>query len=322
MDFNRNTIMSIYHSLQIVINTVLDTLCVERVLARAESMGCTFMSEASDRMLDKTSLQEMVNGIMSQLDNDSQQDNSPLKRYASITVNYLGTVVFLSFSEREKYCNLSLFVSGGKWYFQDDFLDFARYIPILFSLSQDYEILWLKTCDEGEDEDLYHRAANLYPEFQPQEHIQPRQQRVDVTLLVNDTISHVREMVEKSQARGIQFFAQNKTLPLQELSVDVTINLLLNSSMAQGFPELIQRANYPVLCKVADQWYALVIGVRSTARAFSLIRVNPPEPSAQAVSFNTAIYHAIDLCKDFCIVELVTFDTWYNVYKLLPQYQP
>lgn len=219
------------------------------------------------------------------------------------------------------HLHLSLFPDDNTKYKEPTFLDIEYYLVLLMNACSDYEIISVETHDE-EQMTFYHQDANLYPEFQPQEHTQPRQQRVDVTLLVNDKISDVRKMVEKSQARGIRFFAQSKKLPLQELSVDATIDLLLNSSMVQGFPELIHRTDYPVLCKIADQWYALVIGVRSTARAFSLIRVHLPEPSAPAASFNTAMYHALDLCKDFCIIELVTFDTWYNSYKLLPQYQP
>jgi len=310
--------MSVSHSVHVVLNTSFDYLSVETILKRGIMIGVEYCSITYGNLRHETSyisVEHAAKSIISTYSINNFLNNN-------LSLIFQGVQLSIMFSDDKSYLSLMIVILGNHNYLGNwRYVDFAFYIKFLLNLCSDFSILFLQTSDDDYDDGFYVDDREPYPQFQPQQHTMPWQRRCDVTLYERQEAQHVRKMIENGYASGWKFFIQDGS-SMRLVSVDHATEVLLNNPMSHGFMKLSDYSNhYPLLCFISEKWYGLIIGLRvDPYRTFSLIEIIAPgEKISSDVSFDAVIHHALDLCKDFCIIEFVTFDAWSNSYKFLVQ---
>lgn len=195
-------------------------------------------------------------------------------------------------------CDMSISPSNGNaWYKQPYFIDFNRYIRLLFTMCQDFTPLWLSTSDEGYGEEFYwvmkDKECTLKQEFDltltPGFH-------VVITILADYTRDVLQNLLEQGAKKGFIY---------DLLSTDQAIDCLLKQP--------INHATYARLCcTIEGRKYELSFRLR-----FDQYLVLILKPIASVFDLRQTVLHALDLCIEFTLAEVYTFDARYNEYKEL-----
>lgn len=297
--------MSNLYSLKIILNSSFQTKYISEIITRGAENGCCYVEEyTKDEETVFISPEQAVEKIMYSWEEKKNENKS----YASVGIGIqLENVFFnLHFTEKIGYLApwLSLYSHG--WCKKSSYVDFEKYIRLSLLLMQDLEILWLKTYDEGYEEDLYWGVELSYPQLRNIPDLSLSSDfKVDVTILPSYNYEVLYNLLDHGAALGWQY------------SIKTNSNNMVNvASIEQTIAYILDKIHHcplggTLMCLVNDVCYELTFALRvNTRENYSMFTLMPLNTSS--VPLSQTVLHALDLCTDFCILELNTFDARYN----------
>lgn len=294
--------MSMIYSLDAILNTVPSEEVIRKILIKGSEIGCQYIDEnRSPWGSSFLNPEQALLHIMEMWKEESQKYAAPISSGVNIKFQEIG--FGLKFTEKSGFLVPWLRLYRHGWCKESSYVDFEKYTRLLFLLVQDFTIIWLKTYDEGYDEELYVNDALSYPQLrkQPDLSILP-QFRVETTIIPDYDYDTLHNLLEHGEKKGWRYYL-NKQPVLQQnpLSVQQAATNLLEQSPKGACKAMIN-------CVTNNIEYQLTFDLR--ANAYFRFTLAPLDKTS--VELQETVLHVLDLCTDFCILELTTFDARYN----------
>ena len=284
--------MSNMYTLDMVLNTQLQEQSVKKILQRATTIGCRYMQDSDyDKATDY---------VMNEWCEGKRKNKSHCS--PEIPMDFEGVSFDLKLGERSGLLAPWLWLNRFGWNKKnvyrryDDDIDFEKYIRLFLLLVQDFKVVWIKTYEELGELDLYDGYEWSRPRLRDHAILTiPPKFRVDVTMEIPYNHETIHNLLRHGECAGWKF-SHVDSLNAQQAADAI----LKQSPTGNGEAHLT--------CFVGNATYQLSFTLRF--KAFFMFTLTPLH--AASVHLDQTVVHALELCTDFVIFELNTFDARYN----------
>lgn len=305
--------MSICYSISIILNIPFNRQFIKKVLDQGIAAGGSYYDRSNELNI---TAEYALHCVWQEIEAES-----PMQRMFGISGScyflYLQTSQIMMFFNHNGMLSVSIIPSGGKCYTQPDFLDYNIYTKLLLYMCREFEILhfW---CNDNQYSELFEQNPQIA--FEPnRDHAYPRQQYVMVTITQKFSLEYITRAFNGGVAAGWKFLKLTSNETLQLLTTEQAVSIFMSTPIQDCFQECMANDHHmsPLCGIINGRYYGIKIGKRSTCHiTISVIPIDHPNAVASPFNFHHALRDIFDLCTPFGIIEVTTFDSWYNTYYI------